>query len=147
MYLFKFKRAILQQNIKFFTNLGRSRTKILFRVFWDVAPCSHIEVGRRFGSAHRHHHQDRLDDRGRKRLWNVGPLPKWLHGATSYKTLNSIFAAMRTWNLTTNMLYAYIITCFVWHLIHIRAVCGLNGVPYILKFLHKQNNQTELSIL
>jgi hypothetical protein len=28
-----------------------------FRVFWDVAPCSHVEVGRRFGGAYCLHHQ------------------------------------------------------------------------------------------
>jgi hypothetical protein len=28
-----------------------------FRVFWDVAPCSHIEVGRRFRGAYYLYHQ------------------------------------------------------------------------------------------
>jgi hypothetical protein len=30
---------------------------IQFRVFWDVAPCSHVEVDRRFRSAYCLHHQ------------------------------------------------------------------------------------------
>jgi hypothetical protein len=28
-----------------------------FRVFWDVAPCSHVEVDRRFRGAYCLHHQ------------------------------------------------------------------------------------------
>jgi hypothetical protein len=28
-----------------------------FRVFWDVAPCSHVEVDQRFGGAYCLHHQ------------------------------------------------------------------------------------------
>jgi hypothetical protein len=37
------------------------------RVFWDIAPCSHVEVDRRFRGAYCLHHQDdqgdhRLDD-------------------------------------------------------------------------------------
>jgi hypothetical protein len=28
-----------------------------FRVFWDVAPCSYVEVDRRFRGAYRLHHQ------------------------------------------------------------------------------------------
>jgi hypothetical protein len=51
-----------------------------FRVFWDVAPSSYIEVGRRFRGAYCLHHQ-------------YTPLKRrsastWLHGATSQKTLN-----------------------------------------------------------
>jgi hypothetical protein len=28
-----------------------------FRVVWDVAPCSHVEIDRRFRGAYRLHHQ------------------------------------------------------------------------------------------
>jgi hypothetical protein len=49
-----------------------------FRVFWDVALCSHVEVDRRFRGAYYLHHQ----------------------GATSQKTLNFILAAVRTWTVT-----------------------------------------------
>jgi hypothetical protein len=28
-----------------------------FRVFWDIAPCSHVEVDRRFGGAYCLHHR------------------------------------------------------------------------------------------
>jgi hypothetical protein len=31
-----------------------------FRVFWDVAPCSHVEVVRRFCGAYYLHHQSAL---------------------------------------------------------------------------------------
>jgi hypothetical protein len=36
------------------------------RAFWDVAPCNHVEVGRRFRSEYSFHHQghDRPDDEG-----------------------------------------------------------------------------------
>jgi hypothetical protein len=46
------------------------------RVFWDLAPCSHIEVDWRFRGAHCLHHQsdDSPDDGGSTHLWNVGQL-------------------------------------------------------------------------
>jgi hypothetical protein len=39
-----------------------------FRVFWDVAPCSHVEVYRRFRGAYCLHHQG---DNVTCRLWYV----------------------------------------------------------------------------
>jgi hypothetical protein len=45
-----------------------------FRAFWDVAPCSHVKVDRRFRGAYCLHHQG--DDRGSTHLWNVGPLQR-----------------------------------------------------------------------
>jgi hypothetical protein len=41
-------------------------------VFWDVAPCNLIKDYRRFRDAYCLHY--RLDDAGRKYLWNVGKL-------------------------------------------------------------------------
>jgi hypothetical protein len=35
----------------------RQKTSSLFRVFWDLAPCSHVGVNRRFRGAHCLHHQ------------------------------------------------------------------------------------------
>jgi hypothetical protein len=64
-----------------------------FRIFWDVAPCSHVEVDWRFRGAYCLHHQ------GSTHLWNRST-STWLHGATSQKILNFIFAAVRTWTLT-----------------------------------------------
>jgi hypothetical protein len=43
--------------------------KVKFRVFWDVAPCSHVEVHRRFRGACCLHQGDGA---GRTHLWNVG---------------------------------------------------------------------------
>jgi hypothetical protein len=37
-----------------------------FRLFWDVAPCSHVEVDRRFRGAYCLHHQG--DDGGSAHL-------------------------------------------------------------------------------
>jgi hypothetical protein len=81
-------------------------TMLLFRVFWDVAPCSHVEIDQHFRDVHYLHHQgDHRSDDGRQYV----PLKHqstsmWLHGSTSQKTLNFILAAMRTWNLTTKFL-------------------------------------------
>jgi hypothetical protein len=41
-----------------------------FAVFWDVAPCSHVEVDGRYRGEYRLHHQghDRPDDGGSTHL-------------------------------------------------------------------------------
>jgi hypothetical protein len=57
-------------------------------VFWDVAPCSLVEVYRRFRNACYLHHQDDPDDWGSKYLWNVAEfLPDYTvqHPEDSYK--------------------------------------------------------------
>jgi hypothetical protein len=41
------------------------------RGFWNIAPCSTVEVERRFRVAYYIHHQDD-DDGGSISLWNVG---------------------------------------------------------------------------
>jgi hypothetical protein len=61
-------------------NFVKQRMK--FRVFWDIASCSHVEVDRRF--------------RGTSEIWSTST---WLHGTTSQTTLNFILTAVRTWNL------------------------------------------------
>jgi hypothetical protein len=53
-------------------------------VFWDAAPCSHVEVDRRFRGAYCLH---RPDYGGITHLWNVRLTSTWLHSATSQKTL------------------------------------------------------------
>jgi hypothetical protein len=58
-----------------------------FRVFWDVAPCSHVEIYRRFRDAYC------LPSSGRSPWWwrqyvylKRRSISTWLHGATSQKT-------------------------------------------------------------
>jgi hypothetical protein len=59
-----------------FENITKMRFEILtvtsmkMAVFWDVAPCSLIDIDRRFRGAYCHHHQGLI-----------------LHGATSQKTV------------------------------------------------------------
>jgi hypothetical protein len=72
-------------------------------VYWDVAPCSHVEGDRSFRSAYCLHHQG--DPSVALMMEAVRTLKRrftsaWLYGATSQKTLNFILAAVRTWNLT-----------------------------------------------
>jgi hypothetical protein len=61
-----------------------------FRVFWDVAPCSHVEVDRRFRGTYL------LLPSSSPWWWRqYTPLKRrststWLHGVTSQKTLNQI---------------------------------------------------------
>jgi len=40
--------------------------------FWNMAPCSHVEVGRRFRGANCHQYHHRPDYRCSTHLWNVG---------------------------------------------------------------------------
>jgi hypothetical protein len=60
------------------SNLLKTWFNLKFRVFFDVAPCSHVEVDRRFRGAYCLHHQgdDGPDDGGSTHLWNVGPLQR-----------------------------------------------------------------------
>jgi len=46
-----------------------------YRAFWDVPPCSHVEVDRHFKGAHCLHHQGH-DDEDNTNLWNVGQLKR-----------------------------------------------------------------------
>jgi hypothetical protein len=55
----------------------------VYRVFWSVAQCSHVEVDRRFRGAYCLHHQDDDSSPLKRRSTST-----WLHGATSQKTLN-----------------------------------------------------------
>jgi hypothetical protein len=61
-------------------------------VFWDVAPCSLVEIYLRFRGAYCLNHQGN-DGRGGTHHRNVGLV------ATSQKIVIFIFAALRTWNL------------------------------------------------
>jgi hypothetical protein len=74
-----------------------------FRVCWDIAPCSHVEVYRRFRGAYCLHYQGDSSPwwwrqyaslkRRSTSTWYTA-----LH--SSQKTLNFILAAVRTYNLT-----------------------------------------------
>jgi hypothetical protein len=88
--------------IIFFSVQKNRSIPVKFRVFWDVAPCSHVEVDRRLRGAYCLHHQGdhRPGDRGSTHLWKRRSTSTWLQGATSQKTLYFILAAVRTWNLT-----------------------------------------------
>jgi hypothetical protein len=73
-------------------------------VSWDVAPCSVVEIGRRFRGAYWLHHQDeetqvkdethRPDAGCCKHLWNVG------RGAVLQWTVTLILVVLSNWNLT-----------------------------------------------
>jgi hypothetical protein len=66
-------------------------------VFWDVAPCSLLEIDRRFRGACCLH--DRCDDGGSKHLWNIGQFLRDCT-ATSQKAVIFVLAAVRTPNIT-----------------------------------------------
>jgi hypothetical protein len=83
-----------------------------FRVFWDIAPCSHVEVDRCFRGAYGLHRP------WSPWWWQYAPLKRrststWLHGATSYKTLNFTLSAVRTWHLTNSVMLKI---CAAWWL-------------------------------
>jgi hypothetical protein len=102
-YLIKIRiymqRLVKLSNIKFHENpfscymLTEGRTDIAkMTVFWDVAPCSRVEIYQRFRGAYFLHHQ-----------W--APLKRRsfftrLHGETPRETVMFILVAARTWNLT-----------------------------------------------
>jgi hypothetical protein len=60
------------------------------KAFWDVAPCSLVEVDRRFKGAHCLHHQG--DDGTSLKRRSTSRL----HGAIIWKALIFIFTAVRT---------------------------------------------------
>jgi hypothetical protein len=68
-------------------------------IFWDVAPCSQVEVYRRFKGACCLHHEGFL-------IMEAGSISETLvtstrpHGTTTQKTVIFILAAVRTWDLT-----------------------------------------------
>jgi hypothetical protein len=69
-------------------------------VFWDVAPCSLVEVYQRFRGSYSLH-GDRSDDRGCKHLWNVGKLLP----VNMVQHPIFVLAAVRNWNLQIIRLY------------------------------------------
>jgi hypothetical protein len=70
------------------------------QAFWDITPCSLVEVDLRFRDAYCIHHQDddHLDDGGSTHPLIVGVLQQ--DYTALYRRRLVIFAAMRTWNLT-----------------------------------------------
>jgi hypothetical protein len=88
--------------------MSRKLWGVKFRVFSDVAPCSHVEVDRRFrGASCLQHSSDNVRQYASLKLRFTST---WLHGATSQKTLNFILAAVRTWNLTLRL----VVVCGRW---------------------------------
>jgi hypothetical protein len=71
-------------------------------VFWDVAPCSLVDIDWRFREASCLHHQCKQGDNGGSKLfWNVGQYPPdytVLHQRRQPATF--ILVAVRAWNLT-----------------------------------------------
>jgi hypothetical protein len=92
-------------------NLFCYRLLLKFRVFWDVARCSQVDVERRFRGAYCLHHQG--NHHSSPWWWRqYAPLKyrstsTWPHGATSQKTLNFMLSAVRTWNLTFIKCFRY----------------------------------------
>jgi hypothetical protein len=52
----------------------QSTSEVMIKVFWDVEPCSNVEVDRLFKGAYCLHHKG--DDGGSTHLWNVGQLQR-----------------------------------------------------------------------
>jgi hypothetical protein len=74
-------------------------------VFWDVAPCSFVEIDRRFRGAYCLQHQ------GSKHIWNVWNVSQFLRDYTAQHPRRLIFilAAVRTWNLNRwTAFYSYL---------------------------------------
>jgi hypothetical protein len=68
--------AILQTNHLIINRKHVNKNRWLkFRVFWDVAPCSHVAVDRRFRREYCLYHH-RPDDGGSAHVWSVGQLQR-----------------------------------------------------------------------
>jgi hypothetical protein len=81
---------------------GETNVNMKMAVFWVVAPCSLVEVYRRFrGACCVSHQGDRPDDGDSKHLWNVKFYQRFtrLHGAKSQKTAIFLLAAARASHL------------------------------------------------
>jgi hypothetical protein len=81
-----------------------NRTTFKFRIFWDVAPCSHVGVDLRFRGKYCLHHQAIIAlmmEAVRTSETSVN----FSVTTRRYipKTLNFILAVVRTWNLTFNL--------------------------------------------
>jgi hypothetical protein len=108
------------------------RSKVLmaasmkFRVFWDIASCSYVEVDRRFRGAYCiHNHGDAGDGDSPPCWWRqYAPLkrrstPMRLHSATSQKILNfyfMIFALVAKKKESCNMDETGVLTSGIWKL-------------------------------
>jgi hypothetical protein len=80
-------------------------------VFWDVAPCSLVEVCRSFRGAHGlyRHKVHRPDDGSSKHLRNLGRLLPGYKAPTSQKTVNFILATVKTLNLTCKIIISQLL--------------------------------------
>jgi hypothetical protein len=110
-------------------------------VFWVVAPCSLVEVYRRFRCACCLHHHG--DDGGSKHFWNVGKL------LADYTTIKKraifILAAVKTWNLTDyNLLWWNHETCeqfdqMLWKAGRLRRKVNTCGNYSVVTLLHLEH--------
>jgi hypothetical protein len=66
--------------------VGTLKPILKFRVFWDVAPCSHVELDRRFRGAY---DLNRHDDADSTHLWNVCQLQRDYTALHPRRLLNS----------------------------------------------------------
>jgi hypothetical protein len=117
----------------------------LYRVFWDVVPCSHVEVDRRFRGAYCLHHQS--DDIIRQvsssswwcstHLWNVGHLQRDLHGATSQKTLK--LHTRRRENLKSHFIEEYSVAPSK-HLCRFYLLLPVTWIDTVMNFDVQRNN-------
>jgi hypothetical protein len=73
-----FPNVVSKESITFYVRVQVLTTvSMKFRIFWAVAPCSHVEVDRRFTGAYCLHHQcDDGTDGGSMHLRNVGQLQR-----------------------------------------------------------------------
>jgi hypothetical protein len=60
-YNFNIVRKIDDENIFHSCEISGYHSGMKFRVFWDVVPCSHVEVDRRFRGAYCFHHHGDVD--------------------------------------------------------------------------------------
>jgi hypothetical protein len=68
-----YQSTMISPPLQTFKSLTQNNTRPLkFKVFWDMAPCAHIEVERYFRGAYCLHHHP--DDGGSMHLWNVSQL-------------------------------------------------------------------------
>jgi hypothetical protein len=107
--------AVTLQRLK--VSFGKNIWKPKFRVFWDVARCSHVEVHRRFSCAYYLHHHSHCPDGDSTNLRNVAQLqrdymallPRRLHTRRREKLKAHIWKP-RSW-IRVQVLWTQLIYC------------------------------------
>jgi hypothetical protein len=72
-------------------------------VFWDVAPCSLVDIDWRFRGVYCLHHRYRPGDGGSKHLWNVG---QFLRDCTAQNTRRQSSLYSPPWEPEISPIYA-----------------------------------------